>query len=101
MFDTFKQFDYKKFLKLVAEKLSLYRTALTAVVLCGVFAFAIIRIDMLSNPPANESRLDEQTSVLRKVNFDQEVIDQIQDLVDSGITIDAEFDPNRDNPFTN
>ncbi len=100
MLDSLK-FDYKKQFKTLIEYITRLRTVLTIVALCGIFGFAIIRIDNLSNPEPDQARLDEQSTTLRKVTFDEEVIDQIQGLIDSGITIDAEFDPDRDNPFTN
>ena len=95
------QFDYKKYLKILLEYASTYRLALTALAIGGIFAFSIVRISSLSDPELDQVRLQNQTTALKKVRFDETAIDNIQSLVDSGIEIDALFDPNRDeNPFT-
>ncbi len=94
-------FDYKKVLLKLASHVSTYRVIITALALCSLFAFTILRINGLSNPDVDQTKLNEQISSLKKVNFNNDAIEKIQALVDSGVEIDANFDPNRSNPFSN
>lgn len=99
MQERLKSLHINKFIGKIGYAISAYRIVLTAAILCIVFGLALLRIDSLSNPTINEEKLAEQQATIKRVNFDNEAITQIQNLVDSGIDINSNFDPGRDNPF--
>lgn len=90
--------DYKKITKTALVFVTRYRVFITIGVLVGIFGFAVIRINQLSDPKANQDRLVEATKEYKKVNIDQGTVDNIQALVESNVQVDPKFN-NRDNPF--
>ncbi len=93
----------KKFvaLKYKASKLlHQHQTFVVLTIVLSVLIVVIVRINNLSNLPLDQGYLNEQTSQIKNVNFNQNAIDQIKQLNDSNVTAPGtELPSNRLNPF--
>ena len=90
--------NYKKIVKQGGTYISRYRFVITILVIVGVLSFAFYRISTLSDPEPSQEKLIEKISEYSKVDIDEEVVKQIQELVDSNIEVTPEFG-DRTNPF--
>ena len=91
-------FDYKKLLKQTSDYLVTYRVIVVSPLLLVVFSFVVLRTNSQLDPGLNEDRYNEQSVTLKKVTFDEDAIQDIQELIDSGIEINSRF-VERNNPF--
>jgi hypothetical protein len=65
-----------------------------------ILIIAFLRINSLSNLPADQDYLRQETSKLKTVQFNQDAISQIQALDDSNVaTPGTQLPSNRQNPF--
>ena len=92
------KFNYKDISKKIFKFLGAYRLVLVSLAVLGVFLFTITRIASYSDPVVNLDRVSQQQSGLKNINFNQEAIDKIRQLRDSGVDIRAKF-IDRKNPF--
>jgi len=93
-------FEYNKIVKNISSMVIKYRFSLTIVVIVGVFAFAIYRVDSLANPDINQDRFLEQIQTVKKVSFDEAAVEAIQELEQTDVQVDPELIDDRDNPFS-
>jgi len=91
--------DYRKILKKATLYAARYRVMITIAVIIAIFSFAILRINQLSDPTANEDTLTELTAKIKKVSIDDEVVENIRNLIESNVKISPQYS-NRNNPFS-
>jgi hypothetical protein len=71
----------------------------TTIVLC-VLLLVFARINVLNEMPEDQVYLDSKISTIKKVNFNEDAIKQIETLKDSDVTTPGTDLPiNRQNPF--
>lgn len=73
----------------------------TLVVILAVIIAVVVRIGMLNSINTDQSVVDNETSSLKPVKFNQAAIDEMRELRDSNVTIPGtELPGNRQNPFS-
>lgn len=93
------KFDYKVWLNKALEFVLKFRYILVGGTVVAVLLLAVFRINVHSSVDINQARYDEELLTIKRVNFDQDVIQQILDLNDLNIDINSIFPDNRNNPF--
>ena len=78
--------------------LSKYKLLITSLAILLIIGSVVVRISELSNPELDQDRLSEQQLTIKRVNFNEEAVQTILDLIDSNVDIGSEF-TNRNNPF--
>lgn len=97
MFSTFTPYIQK--LRSSFPKLYKYKYIIGAIVVLGIFSFVILRIDALSSPEANQQRYDEGVLQIKKVSFDEEAIETINELNPTNVRVGESINDSRTNPF--
>lgn len=90
--------NYAKMFALLTTYGKKYRVLITILIVVGVFGFAVVRINSLSNPKANEDKLVETLASYKEVKIDDETVEKVRKLIESDVKIDPQFN-NRNNPF--
>lgn len=93
------KFDYKPLLHKTIDFILKFRYILVGFLVVLVLIIAVFRINQHSNVNQNQERYDEQLLTIKRIDFDQDVVQQILDLNDLNIDIDSIFPDNRNNPF--
>ncbi len=95
MKSQFSSISYK-FQKLFHEHQAFVVIVTVLLILTAVF----LRINTLSNQPLDKVYLDQETSKLKSVRFNEDAVDQIKALNDSNVQDPGTQLPgNRQNPF--
>ncbi len=97
MFDTFKGLfaKTKKYLPTIHK----YRYLIGGLLILLVFSFTILRIDNLASPSMNQEKYDQGIIELRKVDFDTDAIQRIDELQKTDVNVRENIDESRNNPF--
>lgn len=85
--------------KSLLRTLSRYRYPLIGTLIVGLFAFTVWRIDYHSAAERDNEAYEEQLSTVERVNFDEDAVEKILQLRDTGIDIEPNFPRGRTNPF--
>ena len=86
-------------IKRIGSWLSKNRYPLVGTLIVILFALTVYRIDYLSATERDEEAYQEQLQTVTKIEFDQDVIEEILRLTDTDIDIRARFPGDRTNPF--
>ncbi len=97
MFDTFKGLSVKT--KKYFPVINKYRYVIGALLILLVFSFTILRIDNLASPSMNQDKYDQGIIELRKVDFDTDAIERIDELHKTDVNVRENIDESRNNPF--
>ena len=90
---------FKKYLSQVVSGLSRFQIILTLLVFGAVVSGAVLSVSSHVDPAINQQEVNKRLVDLKRVEFDEEAIAQIEALRDSNVDINSQFDPNRENPF--
>lgn len=90
--------DYRKIFKTVTLYATKYRVLITILAIASIFSFAVLRINQLSDPKADEDKLAESLAEFKKVTIDDAVVENIRNLIESNVEVSPQYN-NRDNPF--
>ena len=78
-----------------------HRFVLLFVILGAAIGFALIRTQSYLDIPRNEQRYSDETLLIKYKKIDEETLNTFRATQnDSGISVGSQFDPNRNNPFT-
>lgn len=76
------------------------RFILIFVILGAAISFALLRTQSYIDIPRNESRFNEGILTIKYKEIDAETLKSFQEkLDDQSVEVDAQFDPDRENPF--
>jgi hypothetical protein len=89
----------KKQLSHVGSVLVKFRYPLIGALIVAVFAFTVYRIDTLSSPDRDEAAYNDLLLTVERFQFDEDIINEILKLDDTGIEINPNFPGSRNNPF--
>lgn len=76
-----------------------YRVGVLALLTLIIFSFTVYRINYLSAAKRDEEIYQEKLSSVKKINFDQTVINDILQLKNTGVNVRSNYPINRTNPF--
>jgi hypothetical protein len=68
-------------------------------VFAGAYAFLVLRISNLSNPPVDDSQVTAQVKASSIPHIDSQAVDQLQTLKDNSVNVQTLFQQSRTNPF--
>ncbi len=91
--------DLANIVKKVGHTLLEQKLVVTAVLMLGIGAYTLMRINTLTDPQVDQDYLEEQESLYEVVEFDQEAIERISNLEDTDINVTSDIDSGRNNPF--
>jgi len=97
MFDTFKTYFSK--LKRYFPWVHKNRYLIGGILVVLIFGATILRIDSLASPGVNQERYDQGLIELKKVDFDENAIERINDLKKTDVNVKENIDESRTNPF--
>lgn len=80
----------------LGHKFRRYAGVTVFVLFAIVYAFIVLRINMLSSAPADQSKSSSSTTTLR---VDENAAKQLQSLKDNSTNVQALFEQDRTNPF--
>lgn len=93
-----KQFNRIKYR--LSKVLRTHQGFVVIVVVLTLLIVAVLRLNMLGNIPVDQTYLDQQSSQIKSVKFNQDAISQIEDLQDSNVAdLGTRLPANRENPF--
>ena len=84
-------------LKEIAQKLTRYVGIIFFVLIASIYIFILFRINSLSNAQPDSSTIGQNTTPTLRIN--EKVADQLQQLEDNSVNVQALFDEARSNPF--
>lgn len=76
-----------------------YAIFIFMIVLLGIFAFLVFRINHFSQVEPADDAVQEKLQTVQRPKVDQSVLDKIQQLQDQNIQVQSLFDKARSNPF--
>ena len=80
---------------------SKHRTVIIVVVICAAVLAAIVQTQSYLNPTRNEAKYTELKSSFNTKSIDNETLEKLQATQsDKTETVDSNFVPDRNNPFT-
>lgn len=88
-----------KYFKIVAKFVVKYSIGFILLLIVAVTLLAISKIDKASKTERDESQYNLLLKDINVIKFDEDTIQAIRDLKESGATIDSDFPNNRKNPF--
>ena len=92
-------FDYMSIVNRIVEFSSRFKYLLLGAAVVATLLIAVVRINQHSGVAINQERYDEQLLTVKRVSFDQDVIQRILDLKDLNVDIKSIFPDSRSNPF--
>ena len=91
----------KNYASSATETATKHRIIFLFIILGAAISFALIRTQSYLNIGRNQTRYDEETAQIRYQKIDEEKLQAYeQEQQDKQIEVSSQFDPNRDNPFT-
>lgn len=78
---------------------SRYAVVLFFVLVAGVYGFVILQINLLSSAQPSQSDIDAQVTATPVPRIDPKVAEQLEQLKDNSVNVQALFDQARQNPF--
>ncbi len=97
-----KNIDMKQlatYARLALDKLRRYSTFIFIITILLIYAFLIVRINILTQAEPDDSTITEQSNTVKRLKIDQNSIDKIEELEDQSIEVKSLFKDARDNPF--
>ncbi len=90
----------KGYLLKTKEVLTKNQAFVSACIFLGIAAFVLYRLMVLSNIGPDSAAILDQQRTIKTVQFNQQAIDQIEELRDSNVkTPGTDIQKNRQNPF--
>lgn len=83
----------------VIAQVKQYSGFVVLLLVLGVFAFIIVRINFYASREPSQAAIDEKLLHLQRTKIDQAAIDKIEKLNSTNVDVKALFDEARDNPF--
>jgi hypothetical protein len=84
----------------IIASLTKHRFVLIFVILGAAISFALLRTQNYIDIPRNETRYNEGVLTINYKEIDTETIKSFQEKIDDGnVSVDSQYDPDRDNPF--
>jgi len=76
-----------------------YRVLIALCVVVGIYGFVVWRIQTLDNLTPSANQVNAQTNPAIGAHIDKSVVNQLQQLRDNSVNVQALFDQGRNNPF--
>jgi hypothetical protein len=86
-------------LKNFSRQISRYRVVITLVLVFGIYGFVFWRIQTLSGAEPSINQINAQTNPAIGAHIDKHVVDQLRQLRDNSVNVQALFNQDRNNPF--
>ncbi len=91
----------QSYIPILATKATKYRFTILFVILGGAIGFALLGTQTYIQIPRNEQRYSDETLKIKYKRIDQEALNTLkQKQQDGTIEVNSQYDPDRDNPFT-
>lgn len=81
------------------NNLGQWRFVILVLIVIGLFAFAVFRIEQSSSVKADDNIYNEKIGEVKKIKFNMDAVDRIKQLKDRDIDIQPELEESRNNPF--
>ncbi len=94
--------DFKKLpekLSPVVAFLKRYAVFISIIVVLGIAAFFVIRINQYSRIEPSDQAVEDKLQTVQRPKVDQSVLNKIQQLQDQNVQVQTLFDQARNNPF--
>ena len=88
-----------KQLKAISSTIIRYRFMVTFLVAGALLAFVVQSISNFSATEANQARIDEGLSSIKRTKFDEKAVEKIRSLQDNGVDVQPDLPTDRVNPF--
>ncbi len=86
-------------LKAISRHIVRFRFMITFLIAGALLAYVTQTIATFSAAEANQDRITEGLSSIKRTKFDEKAVQRIRALQDNSIDIQAELPDNRENPF--
>lgn len=83
----------------VANKFGRFRILIFVVVVAAIYGYIVFTISSLSHAEPSADQISSQTRPIKGTKIDPKVIQQLQQLQDNSVSVQALFTETRDNPF--
>jgi hypothetical protein len=85
--------------KQLAHKLRSYVGVMLFVLFAAVYAYVVVQINTLSNPPVDSGAVTAASKALPVPRIDDNAINQLLSLKDNSVNVQVLFEQGRTNPF--
>ncbi|MGH7241735.1 MAG: hypothetical protein ACREGB_05555 [Candidatus Saccharimonadales bacterium] len=91
--------DQLRQLQAPLARIGRYRVLAFIVIVTGLYAFLVMRINTLNNEQPSAAAISSQSDPIRTAHVDKKVVAQLQALQDHSVNVQVLFEQARNNPF--
>jgi multidrug efflux pump subunit AcrB len=81
------------------NKVGRYGVIIFLILVVGVYAFMLLRINSLNNMQPTQDAVNSQYNPIRSAHIDKTIVKQLQSLQDNSVNVKSLFNQARNNPF--